>query len=517
MEELFSKLKTRLAEVHDLEKADWLLGWDERTYMPPAGAPARAEARATLRRTAHRMFTADETGRLLEALRPWAETLDYDSDKASLVRVAARDYEKRRRVPDALVAEMARTASLAHKVWIRARAESDFGLFLPHLQKVVDLKFKYVECFDEPDEIYDLLLDDYERGMKTAEVRATFEALKRELLPLLRATSALPKGPKRSAGASVAERGDEVDDACMYGDYPEEGQRAFVMQVLQAFTFSPEWGRLDKTVHPFASSFSTGDIRLTTRFKPDYLGAALFGAMHECGHGLYEQGVDPALSRTLLCRGASLGMHESQSRMWENIVGRSRPFWQHFFPRLRAAFPGQLAGVEAETFYRAINKVQPSLIRVEADEATYNLHIILRFELEQAVMNGELALKDLPEAWNARMKEYLGVEVPDDARGVLQDIHWSTGGIGYFPTYSLGNIISAQIWERALAAHPDLPEEFARGEFGALREWLRGNLHCHGRKFTSRELLQRLTGGGIDVRPYANYLKNKLSDIYGLA
>ncbi len=337
--------------------------------------------------------------------------------------------------------------------------------------------------------------------MKTAEVKALFDDLKKDLVPLI---------------AAINERAGSVSDACLRQRFPVDRQREFCLSVVERFGFRADSWRLDPTVHPFASNSCTTDIRITTRYYEDYLSPALFGSMHECGHGLYENGVSPTLERTPLCRGASLGLHESQSRMWENLVGRSRPFWNFFYPKLQAAFPEQLGSVDRETFYRAINKVQPSLIRVEADEATYNLHIILRFELEQEIMEGKLALKDLPEAWNARMKQFLGVDVPDDARGVLQDIHWSDGMIGYFPTYSLGNIISCQIWEKALDAMPDLYEQFERGEFTALREWLRANLHRRGRKFTPKETLEKVVGGPIQVGPYVRYLYRKNQEIYGL-
>jgi carboxypeptidase Taq len=497
----FTELKNRLAEIHDLNKIGWVLGWDQRVMMPPKGAAVRAEQLATIGKVAHEMFTAAEMGRLLDDLRPYEESLPYDSDEASLIRVTRRDWEKARRIPAQLRAEMARAAAQANPVWVEARKKADFALFLPVLQRNIELKHQYVECFDDTDSPYDILLDDYEEGITTAEVKALFDELKRDLVPLI---------------GAIAGRGETVDDACLHGYFPMDKQRAFCQSLIEHFGFRADSWRLDPTVHPFASNSSTTDIRITTRYYEDYIGPALFGSMHECGHGLYENGVAPALERTPLCRGASLGLHESQSRMWENLVGRSRPFWKFAFPKLQAAFPEQLAGVDAEAFYRAINKVQPSFIRVEADEATYSLHIILRFELEQEVMNGTLALKDLPEAWNARMKDYLGVDVPDDARGVLQDIHWSGGMLGYFPTYALGNIIAAQIWEKALAALPDLPTQFERGEFMPLREWLRGALHQHGRKFTPKETMQKVVGSPIAVGPYVRYLKNKLGEIYGL-
>jgi len=501
LESKFNELKTRLAEIHDLNKAAAILNWDQRVMMPTRGGRVRAEQMATLSQVAHEKFIAPEVGRLLDELKPYEDRLPYDSDDASLIRVTRRDWDKASRVPSELRAQMARSASLAAEAWVEARKTNQFALFAPHLQENIELKHRYVECFDESEHVYDLLLDDYEPGMKTLEVRRVFDDLKKDLVPLI---------------AAVAERGRPVDDACLRGRFPVQQQREFVTGIISRFGFADDSWRLDPTVHPFATSAGTEDIRITTRYYDDTIGPALFGSMHECGHGLYENGISPALERTPLCRGVSLGLHESQSRLWENLVGRSRPFWHHFYPNLQAAFPDTFGALEQETFYRAINKVQPSLIRVEADEATYNLHVILRFELEQEIMEGRLRVAELPEAWNARMQSYLGVTVPDNAHGVLQDIHWSSGYIGYFPTYSLGNIISCQIWEKAQAALPDLSAQFERGEFRALREWLRENLHRHGRKFTPTETLQRLVGGPIDVGPYVRYLKNKLTDIYHL-
>ena len=500
MPRALQELKQRLAEIVDLGKVAGLLAWDQRTMMAPAGAPARAEQLATVTRIAHEKFVSEEIGRLLEELRPYEESLDYDSDAASLIRMTRRDYEKARLVPTELRAEMSRSAAIALSVWDEARETSDFGLFLPHLERNVELRRRYVACFAKAQEDYDLLLDDYEPGMTTAEVRAVFHELKAGLVPLI---------------AEIAERADAVDDSCLRGSFPVERQQAFERKVLESFGFSPRSWRIDETVHPFASSMSSDDIRLTTRHHETDL-SAIFATMHEFGHGLYEHGVDRALERTPLARGASLGLHESQSRMWENLIGRGRPFWRRFYPELQEAFPEQLGSVDLETFYRAINKVQPSLIRIEADEATYNLHIVLRFELEQEMLAGRVALADLPEVWNMRMREYLGVDVPDDAHGVLQDMHWAGGSIGYFPTYSLGNIVSAQIWERLGADLPDLDEQIERGELGPLREWLRERLHRHGRKFMPKETLERVVGGPIDPRPYLRYLRSKLGEIYGL-
>ncbi|MBI3740163.1 MAG: carboxypeptidase M32 [Chloroflexi bacterium] len=501
MDSKFIELKNHLAEIHDLTKIAWVLSWDQQTMMPMKGAAVRAEHLASLGKVIHEKFISPEIAKLLDDLSGYEASLPYDSDDASLIRVTRRDYEKEARVPAELRADMTRTAALARQAWVAARQESNYGLFLPHLEKNVALKHKYVECFDESENVYDILLDDYERDMKTREVTAIFDALKQDLVPLI---------------AAIGKKSDAVSDACLHGNFPIEQQREFALSIITRFGFDPDAWRLDPTVHPFASSAGTNDIRITTRYYADFISPSLFGSMHECGHGLYENGVSPALERTPLCRGTSLALHESQSRMWENLVGRSRAFWKFFYPKLQTAFPDQFKRVDAETFYRAINKVQPSLIRVEADEATYNLHIILRFELEQEIMRGELRLKDLPDAWNARMKAYLGIDVPNDAQGVLQDIHWSAGSIGYFSTYSLGNIISAQIWEKVLADIPDLSERFARGEFMNLREWLRDRLHKHGRKFTPRETMDKVVGGFIDVKPYVRYLQKKFGEIYGI-
>ncbi|MBE0696758.1 MAG: carboxypeptidase M32 [Anaerolineaceae bacterium] len=496
----YDDLKNRLAEIQDLNKIQWVLGWDQRTMMPAKGSPARAEQLATLSRVIYEKSTSAELGNLLDDLRAYEESQPYESDEASLIRVTRRDFEKLRRVPADLRVEMTRTGALASQTWIEARKQSNFSIFLPLLEKTLELKQRYIECFAPYDEAYDVLLDDFEPGMKTSQVKAIFDDLKRDLVPLI---------------SAVAARKDAVSDACVHGRFPIDKQNAFILTILDRFGFKSDSWRLDPTVHPFASNSSPSDIRITTRYYDNFLNPALFGSMHECGHGLYENGVSESLYRTPLARGASLGLHESQSRMWENLVGRSRSFWRFFYPQLQAAFPEAFSKVEMETFYRAINKIQPSFIRVEADEATYNLHIILRFEIEQEIISGKLNLRDLPEVWNAKMKELLGVDVADDAKGVLQDIHWSGGQLGYFPTYSLGNIISCQIWEKALEAMPDLYTQFEQGEFMALREWLRENLHRHGRKFSPQETIKMITGGPIQVGPYMRYLNGKAQDIYG--
>jgi carboxypeptidase Taq len=432
----FRELVSRLNEISDLGKAAALLGWDQQTKMPPKGAPMRAEQLATLGRISHEKFTSDEMGQLLDELVPFGESHDYDSFEASLVRVVRRDWAKARKVPSELRAEISRSSALALPVWVEARKNNDFDTFLPVLRKNLDLRKQYVELFlDDYDEPYDVLLDDFERDLKSVEVRELFDYVKEHQAPLVKEVAA--------DGAAI--------DTPAARTFPLATQREFEVEVVKRFGFDESAWRIDKTVHPFASGTAINDIRLTTRYFEENLDG-LFATMHEFGHGLYEHQVDESLERTPLARGTSLGLHESQSRMWENLVGRSLPFWRHFLPRLQEVFPDALAGYDAEQWYREVNTVEPSLIRVEADEATYNLHIILRFELEQELLAGSFPLEQLPEEWNRRMWDYLGIEVPDDTRGVLQDTHWAGGAIGYFPTYALGNLISAQIWEPASSA-----------------------------------------------------------------
>jgi carboxypeptidase Taq len=493
----FTTLKERLAQVSDLSRAAGVLGWDQRVTMPPQGAEARAEALATLGRIAHETFTDDETGRLLEAAAPLEEEHGFDSDEASLIRVTRRDWEKARRVPSELRAEMTRQAARGHGIWVEARKASDFAAFLPALRRNVDLKLRYIDCFEGFESPYDPLLDDYEPDMKTSEVKAVFDVLRPALTELVAAAP-------------------EVDASFLHGDFPVLEQRAFAEEVLATFGFEDGAMRLDPTVHPFCTSFSNRDVRLTTRYRGDDL-ESIWSTLHEAGHGLYAHGNDAALGRTPLSGAPSLGLNESQSRTWENLVGRQRPFWTHWYPRLQDRFPS-LAAVDLEAFLRAINRAEPGLIRVDADETTYSLHIILRFELEQEIITGAIRLEDLPEAWNARMRDFLGVEVPDDAHGVLQDVHWSGGGMGYFPTYALGNVISLQIWQRVREELPDVDDAIAAGDVSPLGDWLRERLYRHGRKYTPKEMLERVAGTPtIDPEPYLAYLREKVEGLQAAA
>jgi carboxypeptidase Taq len=402
-------------------------------------------------------------------------------------------------VPMELYAEMARSASIAEGVWRQAKERNDFELFLPHLERNVYLKLRYAHCFEREDP-YDPLLDDYEPGMKTPQMAAILADLKEALMPRVLALS---------------ERAANVDDSFLRNRFPVNAQRSVVRRLLSTLPMPDESWRLDETTHPFEMSLSPTDVRLTTRYDEDDLQAGVFAALHEYGHGLYENGVDPSLDGSPLGRPTSLGLHESQSRMWENLVGRSLPFWRRFYGMLDESFPAELDGIGPEGFFRAVNKVQPSLIRIEADELTYDLHILLRFELERELIGGNLEPRDLPAAWNERVQSYLGIDVPDDAHGVLQDVHWAGGDFGYFPTYSLGNVIAAQLWEAMRLALPDLDRQIEQGDFEPLREWLREQVHRHGRKFSADEVVERATGRPIEVGPYVSYLTDKFDTLYG--
>jgi carboxypeptidase Taq len=495
------RLRELLGVVADLQAAGAVLGWDQQTYMPPGGAAGRAMQLATLGRLAHERFVGDEMGAALGVAESEIADLAPDSDEARLVHKARRDYDKARKVPSEWVGEFERITALAHQAWDKARREADFPQFQPHLEKIVELRRQYVGFFAPYDHIYDPLLDDYEPGMKTAEVQAVFDELRPQQVELVQA---------------IAERGLPVDDSIVRQAFDEQKQWDFGIDVIKAMGYEFERGRQDKSVHPFTTGFGTGDVRITTRFDSNFLNTGIFSSMHETGHAMYEQGINPNFDRTPLGEGASLAIHESQSRLWENLVGRSRAFWVAFYPRLQKVFHSQLSDVDPESFYRAINKVERSLIRVEADEATYNLHIMLRFELEIALMEGTLEPADLPEAWNTKFQEFLGLMAPDDAQGVLQDIHWSAGMIGYFPTYALGNLIAAQLWAKIEDDIPDLDSKIEQGQFGDLLGWLRENVHQHGAKFEPVELLSRLTGSGLTAQPYLRYLRDKFGEIYKL-
>lgn len=496
-----AKLNTLVGEVVDLRHAASLIGWDERVSMPPGGVAVHGDMAATIQRIAHEKFTSAELGRALEDAAREVESLPPDSESARLVKATAHDYDRAVRVPAEYVEEHARVASAAHQAWKDARAQSRYAIFEPHLAKVVRLGQQYAGFFQPVAHPYDALIDPYEPGILTSEIQAIFDVLRPRQVELVRAIQERPVAEALFAKA----------------DYDERDMLAFSTEVISAFGFDWNRGRQDKSTHPFATPIGSDDVRITTRFDNRHPFEMLFAAMHEAGHAIYEQGVSPAWNRTLVRGGASLGMHESQSRLWENVIGRSRPFWQHFFPHLQRRFPSQLSDVTLDMFHRGINQVRPSLIRVEADEVTYNLHVMLRVEIEIALLTGAISTEDAPDYWNAKMKEYLGVEPDTDANGVLQDMHWSIGLFGYFATYTLGNLIALQLWDTYKEDDPQWEARIRRGEFGPLREWLRAALHQHGRSYQPRDLVMRVTGHSLSTEPYLEYLETKYGELYGVS
>lgn len=495
------ELKKHLYRVFDIRSAASLLEWDQQILMPAGGAAARGEQVATLSALAHEIATSEETGRLLEAAEAEVTEMAYDSDDASLVRVLRRDYDRNTKIPTELVAERAKVTAMAFEAWKQARAENNVALFEPHLERVMDIIRRVADALGYEEHPYDALLQNFEPGMRTSQVTRLFEELKVGLVPLLK---------------DITEHGKPVDDNFLSRDYDVDRQWDFTLVVLRDIGYDFNRGRQDQALHPFTTTFATDDVRLTTRLLSNRPQSAIFSSVHEGGHALYEQGSPARFDRTALAGGATMALHESQSRLWENMLGRSKAFWQHYFPILRAFFPEPLADVNLEQFYRAVNIVRPDFIRVEADEVTYNMHIFVRFELEQALLSGALAVKDVPEAWNAKYQDYLGITPRNDAEGCLQDVHWCSGLVGYFPTYALGNLIAAQLYHRMKADLPGIEEAFARGEFQPLLAWMRQHIHSHGAKFTAAELLASELGEEISAQPLLEYMRDRYSEIYEL-
>jgi carboxypeptidase Taq len=495
------ELKRRLLEISDLGAASSVLSWDEATYMPTGGANSRGRQTAMLRRLAHEQFVDPALGRLIDDLAPYAESLPPDADDARLIRVVRRDFDKAIKVPADYVARANAHGSASYNAWTRARPANDVATMIPYLEKTIELSREYAGFFGRCDHIADPMIDDADEGMTTASVRALFAELRRELVPIVRAIAEQPL----------------TDDACLRASFPEPAQLDFALTIAKRFGYDMQRGRLDKTLHPFCTKFATGDVRITTRVRENDIGDALFSILHETGHALYEQGIDPKLEGTPLSYGTSAGVHESQSRLWEIVVGRSLGFWKHCYPALQKTFPDQFGHVALDTFYRAINKVERSLIRTDADEVTYNLHIMLRFDLELKLLEGRLRAKDLAEAWREAMRADLGIVPPDDRDGCLQDVHWYNGAIGgAFQSYTIGNILSAQFYVAAIAAHPEIPGQIESGEFGTLHAWLRRHIYRHGRKYKPNELVKHATGGPMSMGPYLAYLRAKYGTLYRL-
>jgi carboxypeptidase Taq len=507
MDNLLAELKGRLEYVSDLHDSAALLSWDQATYMPELAAETRGRQLATLARLAHEAFVDPSLGSLLDRLEASLDSLDPDSDEARLIQVTRYDYERATRVPADYLADLEQHASRGYQLWMQARPADEFGIVADHLERTVELSRRYATFFQGYEHLADALIDESDRGTNVARLRPLFRELRERLVPLVEAAIARQQEGCAAAGAGGSTgRGPSPLSNC----FPESEQIAFGEEIIRAFGFDFRRGRQDRSGHPFATSLGAGDVRITTRVKEADLTEALFSTLHEAGHAMYEQGIDPALHGTPLASGTSSGVHESQSRLWENVVGRSYQFWRHYFPLLRERFPGQLGGVSTEEFYRAVNRVSRSLIRTDADELTYNLHVMIRFDLECELLEGALEVKDLPDAWRARYRSDLGSASRSDSDGVLQDMHWFSGLVGgAFQGYTLGNILSAQFYDAAIEAEPDIPDEICSGRFGALNSWLARNVWRHGRKFTPDELLLRATGKEMSIEPYLSYLRDK--------
>jgi carboxypeptidase Taq len=458
---------------------------------------ARADQIALLAGLAHDRLTAKEIG---EALDDLSESTGDPACDAN-VREARRSYERAVKVPPDLVRQIARASSIAREAWEAARADNDFDTFAPHLATLVDLRRQTAHHIGFEDEPYDALLDEFEPGSKTRDIAAIFSELRAALVPLAQAIVESPTQPNTEI---------------LTRRYPVGAQKDFGTAIARDMGFDFESGRLDQSTHPFTLGSYPGDVRLTTRYDERFLPMSVFGTMHEVGHGLYQQGLPADHVYTPLGSPVSLGIHESQSRMWENMVGRSRPFWEHYFPQAQRCFSEALSDVSLDDFVAAINSIQASCIRVEADEVTYNLHIILRFEIEREMIAGRLNVREIPDAWNAAMKNLLGATPPDNAQGCLQDIHWSMAAFGYFPTYTLGNLYAAQFYAAALKANPELPDRISKGDLATLLDWLRDNIHCHGQRYRARELTQLVSGKPLSVEPFMQYLRDKYTALYGL-
>jgi carboxypeptidase Taq len=500
MKEKLAELKSLLLEVYDLGSVGALLNWDQAVLMPPGGAAARGRQIGTITRLAHQKLTDPRVGKLLEELSPYEESAP-DSDDAGLIRVARREYTRASRVPGDFMAELSTHFAAIYDVWTKARPADDFASVRPALERSLELSKRLAGFFPGHAHLMDPLIDYLDHGVTVAELGLLFSALRERLVPLVR-TIASQKPP---------------DDSPLHGNFPEEAQIAFGLEAAKRFGYDVERGRLDKSPHPFTTRFSSGDVRITTRVREDRLSDSLFSILHEAGHAIYEQQIAPAYDGSPLGQGTSAGVHESQSRLWENIVGRSLPFWSCFYPQLRASFPEALKGVSLEAFYRAINRSMPSLIRTEADEVTYNLHVMIRFNLELALIEGRLSVRELPDAWREAYRSDLGIAPKDDRDGVLQDIHWFAGIIGgEFQGYTIGNVLSAQFFESAVSSRPGIVPEMEKGEFGSLRGWLTENIYRHGARLTPTELVSRATGAPMQIEPYIRYLTRKYGEIYDL-
>lgn len=497
----FTELKNRLTQIRDIKAAAAVLSWDQSTYMPPGGIAARGRQMATLRQIAHEKFTDPSIGELLEELSDYENSLSYESFEASLIRITRRDYQRAICVPADFMAKLSAHQSASYEAWTQAKPENNFAQVRPYLEKTLELSQELANFFPGYQHIADPLISGSDYGMTVAILQPLFAELRSELVPMVEAIAQQPA----------------INDACLYQNFPVNKQLEFGKSIIEKFGYDFSRGRQDMSPHPFTTSFSVDDVRITTRIYENNLTEGLFSSLHEAGHAMYEQGISQELEGTLLASGISSGVHESQSRLWENLVGRSRGFWECFYPKLQGTFLRQLAPVPLKNFYQAINKVERTLIRTAADELTYNLHIMIRFDLELAMLSGKLAIKDLPAAWNHRYTQDLGITPSNDIEGVLQDVHWYCGTIGgMFQGYTLGNLISAQIFQAAVKLDPEIPVDIEQGDFSGLHRCLQENIYQYGRKFTATELIKEVTGKDLSIEPFVLYMREKYSQIYGI-
>lgn len=500
MIEKFEKLKKIYAKIADINSAAALLHWDQQTYMPPLGARCRAESLSVLESIAHEKFISEETGVLISELSDWAKDLNQDSFEASYLRVIKREYDKAAKIPTEFVKEFSLAVSKAMDAWQKAKAKSDFSLFSDHLKEMVVLNRRKAGYLGYEKYPYDALLDLYEPGISKDDINSLFTEIKEGLIPLIE---------------KIKSNAEKVSNETVKGDFGEELQMYMLNKVLEKMGFDAQKGRQDRSVHPFTISMSPQDVRVTTRTFKDYLPAGLYATMHEGGHALYELGISPEFEKTPLGGGASLGFHESQSRFWENMIGRSLPFCKWMINVVREYFPAKFSGVSAEDFYRAVNKSEPSFIRVEADEVSYNLHIFLRFEMENLLLDSKISAEDAPSVWNEKVKDYFGLNVEKDSEGVLQDVHWSMGTFGYFPTYTIGNLISVQIFNKMRSEMPDFDRNIENGNFSGILSWLGKNIYSYGAKCEPAGLLKKSLDAELDAKPFLRHVKEKYSRIYG--
>ncbi|MBX7153895.1 MAG: carboxypeptidase M32 [Bacteriodetes bacterium] len=498
-EKLVADATAVMNTVKDLQAASALLGWDQETYMPDGAAEARAEQLATLDTLAHQKLTGNATAEIVEKIRPALNGGTTRTER--LMKLFVREYDKASKLPERLVHETSKATALAQESWKKARGASDFKIFRDDLKKLLDLKSEAAECYGYAENKYDALLDLFEPGMSVSHLKPVFSNLAKGTRELL---------------AMVEPVKDRADDSVLYTKFDKNQQLAFAQQISKAIGFNFETGRVDLSAHPFCTSFAPTDVRLTTRVFEDDLRSCLFGLIHETGHGMYEQGFAKELTRTFAADGASMGIHESQSLFWENVIARSEEFWEWGLPILKTYFPEQLGNMTPLDFYKAINTVSPSLIRIEADETTYNMHIILRFELEEALINGTLSVDDVPAAWNDKMQAFLGITPPSDAKGCLQDIHWSFGGFGYFPSYTLGKLYAATLRKCLLRDMPESPDNIRTGNFAPILEWLRTNIHQHGKTMTPDELIRNISGSSLTEQDFLEYAMAKAKRVYDL-